>query len=342
MKKLIVILLFTFIGSLYLNAQSITNPGEYMNYFSEMYKPIQKNMWDYTSTVAKGKSARKVTGKRQELLQSMAAGERKAKTAKPYKGNTAFRDQVAEWLVNSQIILNEEYGKIMDMEEILEASYDNMEAYIMARKLAGEHQTKEVEKLKEATRVFAEANNVNLLEDDSKLSKKLEQAGIVFDYYDKLYLVFFKSYKQDAYLSDAIKNKDVNAVEQNRQTLTEYAKLGRADLRGIKNINEDGSLKLAGDKMLRVYESYSQKEAEVMKDFFMKEERFNQVKSSFDTMKKKDRTQENVDEYNTAINDFNQAVADYNLANDAVNESRSKALDDWNKSVDKFLSKYAI
>ncbi|MDE0772214.1 MAG: hypothetical protein OSB25_08445 [Salibacteraceae bacterium] len=96
--------------------------------------------------------------------------------------------------------------------------------------------------------------------------------------------MFFKSYKQDAYLSDAIKNKDVNAVEQNRQTLTEYAKLGHADLRGVKNINEVASLKLAGDKMLRAYESYSQKEASLMKDFFKKEERFNQVKNSFDTM----------------------------------------------------------
>lgn len=342
MKKILLSALVVCTYGLTSTAQSTSNPGEYMSYFSEMYKPIQKDMWDYTSTVAKGKSARKIDSKRQELLQTLAAGEQKAKTAKPYNGNTAFRDQVADWLANSQILLKEEYGKIMDMEEIKEASYDNMEAYIMARKLAGEHQTKEIEKLREATKVFAAENNVTLTEEETKLSKKLEKAGKVFDYYDKIYLVFFKSYKQDAYLNEALKNKDVNAIEQNRQTLAEFAKQGRADLRAIKNINEDGSLKLAADKVLRTYEDYAENEILVLKDFYMKEERFNKVRTSFEALKKKERTQENVNEYNTAVNEYNEAVATSNEASESVNKKSKEALDNWNKTVDKYLSKHAI
>ncbi len=342
MKKLVLIAigLTTSLSTTF--AQSTDGPGAYMGYFSEVYKPIQKDMWDYTSSVAKGKKAKKVESKRQDLLQSLAAGERKAKAAKPYEGNTAYRDEVASWLSNSQIILKEEYGKIMDMEEISEASYDNMEAYIMARKLAGDHQKEQLNKLKEATRAFADEFDVTLNEEETKLSKKLEQAGKVFDYYDKIYLVFFKSYKQDMYLSEALKNKDVNAIEQNRQTLAEFAKQGRADLREINNINEDGSLKLAGDKVLRAYEDYSNTEMLVIKDFYMKQERFNTVKTSFEALKKKERTQENVDEFNTAVNEFNEAVNKSNEATESVNKKRSDALDDWNKTVDKYLSKHAI
>lgn len=342
MKKLLTVITITAGFAFNAIGQNTDNPGAYMSYFSDLYKPIQKDMWDYTSTVAKGKSAKKIESKRQELIASMAEGESKTKAAKDYNGDTQYRDQVAEWLINSQIILKEEYGKIMDLEEISEASYDNMEAYIMARKLAGEHQKNESEKLREATKVFADANNVTLTEDDSKLSKKLERASIVFDYYDEIYLIFFKSYKQNAYLHDAIKNKDVNAIEQNRQSLAETAKQGRADLRGVTNINEDGSLKLALDKLLRSYEDYSKNEVEVMKDYFMKEERFNTVRTSFEALKKKDRTQENVNEYNTAVNEFNAAVADYNAASESSNKNLNGALEDYNKTVDKYLSKHAI
>jgi hypothetical protein len=334
-----------FIGSILafsISAQDMSNAGTYMDYFNEIYEPIQKDMWDYTSSVAKGKKAKKIDKKRVELLQTYAAAESKVSRAKAFEDDASLRDEVEKWLKTCQIILNEDYGKIMDLEELSESSYDNMEAYIKARQLAGDHMEETNANLSSATETFAREHGVKLIESESKLANKLEKAGEVFDYYDEIYLVFFKPYKQEMYLMDAVNSGDVPAIEQNRKMLLDDAVEAQNKLKEMKSLNSDPTLVDAAKEMMAFYKDEAEKEAIVYKEFFMTKERFETVKTSFEALKKKDQTQEAVEEYNGAINDYNAAVEAYNETNNSLNEQREKALNNWNKSVDKFLSKHAI
>ncbi len=334
-------ILFGWISICGVKAQDMSNAGTYMNHFNELYKPIQKNMWDYTSSVAKGKKAKKIDKKRQELLLSLSQGERSAARAKDWEGDEALRDQVVEWLKTSQIILKEEYGKIMDLEEIAEQSYDNMEAYLLAKEKASEHMQQSNTALNMETKRFAVDNNVNLIEEDTKIGKKLERANKVFKYYNEIYLIFFKAYKQEAYLIEAMTAQDVNAIEQNKNSLLDFAEEGRTKLRATKTLNNDPSMKLAADKMMQFYIQEAKVDAQTILDFYMKKEHFEKVKASFEAKKKSSRTKADVDEYNKAINDYNSAINEYNSKNNELNNKRSQNLDNWNKAVDKYLSKHA-
>ena len=50
---------------------------EYMNFISEQYADLTDDQWSYTKAVANDKSARKVEGKRQNLLKTNKAAQKK-------------------------------------------------------------------------------------------------------------------------------------------------------------------------------------------------------------------------------------------------------------------------
>ena len=324
-----------------LRAQPMENAGVYLEHYNNLYKPIQKDMWDYTSAIAKGKRARVVEKRRQELIASLHSTEFSVRRSKGFKGDEALRDVIADWMAASQIILKEDYEKIMDLEDIAEDSYDNMEAYMTAKELANEHLNEKSAVMSGEVERFAKENEIHLIDDDSRLAHKLERADEVFKYYNKIYLVFFKSFKQEAYLMAALDASDLNGIEQNRTTLAEYAAQGKTDLNGIKNINSDVSVKNACRELLDLYLKESKEYVDAMTSYIMKKEGFDRMQKAFEAKKKSQRTKEDVEKYNKAVNEMNQSGNEYNDVINKLNSERSSRIDNWNKSVDHFLSKYA-
>ncbi len=52
-----------------------------------------------------------------------------------YKGEKAYRDSAVSFMKLYYNVLNEDYSKIINMEDIAEQSYDDMEAYMMAKEM---------------------------------------------------------------------------------------------------------------------------------------------------------------------------------------------------------------
>jgi hypothetical protein len=119
-----------------LQAQNVANAGSYMSYIGEQQREIMKDFMSYTSAVAHGKSARKVENRRQELLKTMTDSRRKITGMAAYQGDKSLRDSTAKFLLISYHVLNDDYGKIMNLEEVAEQSYDAMEAYLLAQAIA--------------------------------------------------------------------------------------------------------------------------------------------------------------------------------------------------------------
>lgn len=309
---------------------------DYMNVFTTEYGKIQQDMWDYTSSVSHGKSARKVEKRRGELIQTSNAALSKAKSAKGFNGSTQFRDSVIEYFRISNIVLKEDYAKIVDMEAVSEESYDAMEAYMLARDRANDRLLAASEMVEREQKAFAAANNITLISSEDALDKKMAIAGQVYDTYNEIYLIFFKSFKQELYLTDAIGRQDINAIEQNRNALISTAKEGLAKIDAVKPYKNDKSMVEATRKLLNFYIEEGTNEVPKMADYFMKTENFNKVKKAFDEIPEKKRTQANVDEYNKAVNEMNAAVNTYNSTNQNLNKKRSALIDGWNGTAEKF------
>ena len=326
-----------------LSAQSAAeSPVQHMNHISEIDIQIQKKYLSYMSTIAHTNSARKMEKRREDLILSIQEASRSISRIRPYKGDASLRDTYAEFLKILLTVFKEDYHKIVNMEEIAEQSYDNMEAYLLAQEKANEKLNEAAEKIEPVYTAFAAKNNVTLQDSgkENEVSKKLRITGNVNEYYHKIYLIFFKSYHQEEYLLRAIGANNINAVEQNRNTLLKYSAEGLSKLDTVKTFAGDGSLLNNCRKMLEFYKLEASTKIPVMTEYLIKRDEFEKIQKAFEAKPQSQRSQADVDKYNKALNDMNQRINKFNQVGEEMNKARARNLDGWNNAVKQFLDNH--
>jgi hypothetical protein len=312
-------------------------PVEYMSAISKEQAEITDQFINYTSSVAHGKSARKVEKNRKALVQTVADARAKVKSMPAYKGDENLRNATHEYLELCYNVLHFDYEKIVDMEEIAEQSYDNMEAYLLAQDKVDEKMKEAGDKYTSAYNAFAASNNVTIVDNDDQTNKKLEKIGKVNDYYHKVFLVTFKAMKQYAYLMLAIEKQDVSGIEQNKSTLEKDAAEGLTKLEEIKSFNGDLTLVNASKKMMQFYQKAAATHSPVITNFIMENEKFQELKKNVEGNPK--RTQSDVDKYNKAAADMNKTNEKYNKTINDMNNGSNQTSNDWNNAVKNFMDK---
>lgn len=333
----LILALSLFVGT-YASGQGAAT--DYMDAFSKEYRTIQQDMWDYTSSVSHGKSARKVEKRRAELIQTSNTALTNAKAAKAFNSSSRFKDSVVRYFMIVNIVLKEDYSKIVNMEEVAEESYDAMEAYMLARERANAKLQEAGEMINREQRKFCEDNSITLLESKDPLQEKMAVAGKVYEHYNEVYLIFFKTYKQEVYLMAAIEKKDLSAIEQNRAALKATAEESLKKLEKMQGYNGDKSLVDATRELLKFYLQEASGEVSKISEFYLKAENFEKVKTAFEQKKEKDRKQADVDAYNKAVNDMNAAAGTFSSVTQSLNTQRAKLVDNWNKVAQKLTDKY--
>lgn len=319
-----------------LQAQYST-PVEYMNAFTSLDIEMANDYMSYLSAVAHGHRARKMEKRRKELLATVAEGRKKAMALPPYQGNNSLRQAYVDYVGLLHAVLNEDYGKIVNLEEIAEQSYDAMEAYLLAEDQANEKLRIASDTLHNSYRKFAADNHVRLIDSESKTSKKLEQAGRVNRYYNQIYLIYFKSSKQEIYLIDAMNKNDLNAFEQNRSSLSAVSAEGLQKLTTVKPFDGDYTLVIFARKLLELYKVEADQKLKIYPNLVLQKDQFDKFKKTYDEKPERTRTQADVNQYNKFVNDINKTTDTFNKANNEVNASRSKLTDAWQTAVEKFM-----
>jgi len=314
------------------------NPVAHMSFFTSRELELSKKYLDYMTQVAHGNRARKMEKKRQELIGQIRQSLNEANRLRPYKGDASLRNAYKVYWDILYKVFNEDYHKIVNMEEIAEQSYDMMEAYLLAQEKAGEVLSDAQDKIEPVYNEFAAKNNVRLIEGgDSKLEKKMRQVSAVNAYYHDIFLIFFKSHKQEAYVMDAVARKDLNGIEQNRSTLLKYASEGLERMDTIKAFKGDGSLATACRKVLEFHKLEAEKQLPGLNDYLLKNDEFEKIKKAFDAKPANKRTKADVDAFNKAVNEVNAALESSNKVLVAMNAGREKALDQWNSTRQRFM-----
>ena len=317
-------------------SQDFGNPGEYIGYISKANETLTEKYLVYLSSVSHGKSARKVEKRRQELLQTINDTRYNIAGMPPFKGDKSLRDTTVTYIKILNNVFNEDYGKIVNMEEIAEQSYDLMEAYLLAQKKANEKLQQAALRQRIVQAEFAKKNNVNLIDKTSELGEKINVAEKVMEHYHQVYLLFFKSYKQEAYLLDAVNQKKMVSIEQNINSLQKFSEQGLVTLKGMQGYNNDPILIDACAKTLEFFKQEADN-GNAISDFFLKQENFEKLKKQFD---KSQRTQQDVDNYNKAVKDLNDALKQFNASNADMNKKRAVVIDDWNDAYKKYMDNY--
>ncbi len=322
-----------------IHAQNSQEALKYMESINKELNDITADMWDYTSAAAHGKSARKIENRRRDVLKSNLEAQKKIGKMPDFEGDKSYRDSVISFLKLSFNVLNNDFAKIVDMEEIAEQSYDAMEAYLLAEERANQKLNVTSQMLSAQQALFGASHGITMNDSKDKISLKLEAASEVYKYYNAVYLIFFKSFKQEAYMIEAQNKGDINAMKQDADALSKFSAEGIKQVDTLKPFKGDGSVKTDSKDMLLFYRNEATKDAPILINFSVKKENFDKIKAAFDAKPQNSRSQADVTSMNNAVNDYNKASNEYNKVNGESNKRRSELLNKWNDTVSKFIDK---
>lgn len=337
MKKQLVIFLFIcsgFITGVF--AQDMDSPGSYMTAINDVHLEMNQKYLAYMSAAAHGRRARKVEKLRKQVLESIESSRYNTINLPIYKGDNSLRQSSIDYIKLCYNVFNEDYARIVNMEEIAEQSYDEMQAYLLLREQTSKKINEALNKMDLAARAFADKYNVEIVNTKDAFDQKLEDAGNLNRYTDKIFLIFFKCYWQDGEIVKAMNAGKLIDIEQGRNSLIRFADEGLAGLDTLMAFAGDPSLSNSCRSVLKFYKKMAQEDLPKQSDYFLKKENFEKVKRAFDSKPERDRTKKDVDEFNKAVSEVNAASESFNRVNKTTNENRNKLLKDWNDAEKAF------
>jgi hypothetical protein len=309
-----------------------------MGYIGKQQENISKKYMAYASASAHGKEARKVENIRQKLLNEVQEARMNIGSMPSYKGDKSYRDTSVNFMKMYFNILNDDYARVLNLEEIAENSYDEMEALLNVKDAIDLKLEEGNKRVREAQIAFAKAHNVNLVEGEANaLTEKLNKVHDLNKYYNEVYLIFFKPYVQEQSLVEAISKKNVTGVEQSKNALRKYSEEGLEKLKTIKSYEGDNSVTDACKSLLQFYIKEADATATIS-EFTLANENFDKIKTEF--QKKSDPSKADVDAYNNAVKDINNKSQKYNQTLNDLNKQRSESLNNWNKTVNQFFDEH--
>lgn len=315
---------------------------DYMNDLTETIGETKKETWQYLKAVTRGKGAKKVESKRQKLIQELRTVKLKVKRKKAFAGDLTLKTSIVQYLDMSYDVIKGNFDKILDMEGIAEQSYDLMEAYILAQEQANTKLHEAFEVVTDAQGNFAAKYDITIVEGEAdKTSKKIAKANKTLKYYNEIYLIFFKAYKEEVYILEAQERNDTKAMEEYMARLITVTDEGLTKIKAKENYRNDISIKNAARDMLLFYSKEAKKDFPQVLDFYKKKQHFETVKKSFDAKKPKQRTKADVNEFNKAVKAYNGAINTFNNVNKLANTQRGAKLKQWNKKVQSFFDKHS-
>jgi len=340
MKSSIRLLLFTFlIVTQQTTAQQFQNALRYLEFVSGEQEIITRNTWKYTKAIAHSKNDHAIDSKRNALIKSIERAQTKIAKAETFEG-AEFKQNVLENLELNKNLLQQDYAKIIDMKEVADQSYDLMEAYMMAREMADEKMTKAQQEYEMHYYAYARKHNIEIIESESDLGKKMQISSEVFDHYNELYLIFFKANMNEVYLYDAIERDDIGAIQQSSSALLKSASEGLSILDTVALYEKDRMLVDATRKVFEFYLDEAENQVPKLTDFLILNEEFETIRTQLENTPKKKRTKAQIDAYNEKVPQINKAVDEYNRTNTLLNKKRQEVVGGLQSAYERFLSKH--
>jgi len=336
MKTILLSLLFVSTFAVNGFCQDLTNPGTYMTAVSSAQTDMNQKYMAYMSAAAHGRRARKLEKMRKAVLESITNCRYKITDLPFYKGDNSLRQSCIDYVALCYNVFNDDYGRIVNTEEIAEQSFDGMQQFILLQEKTNEKINEASGKINTAEKAFAAKYNVNLIEGSTELGEKMAIASKLNHYRNQLYLIFFKCNWQDNQMTDAMNKKKVNDVEQSRSSVVRYANEGILALDSLKFFMGDAALGNACKQMLTYYKRMAENDVPKLTEFYLKQENFDKLKKAFDAKPANARTKEDVDAFNKGVKEINDAVNAFNQINNKVNKERAQALNDWEKTEKEF------
>ncbi len=338
MRKCVYLMLFlTLFSKTKIYSQTIENAGDYMTQISSAQVEMDQKYMAYVSAAAHSRRARKVEKLRGQALESIDNARSKTMGLPKYKSDNSLRQASIDYIQFCYRIFNDDYSKIVNMEEIAEQSVDQMEVFLLLEEKTTEKLEEASSNLSKAEKDFAAKYSVTLVDSKNELFDKMTTAGYVNRYCDKLYILFFKCNWEDGQMFNALNSHKINDAEQARNSLISFADEGLTELKSdsLRDLKGNSGLANGCRQALEFYSRMAKNDIPKLTDFYLKQENFNKIKKSMDA-KGSNRTKDDVNEYNKAVKKMNESVSSFNQLNQDLNKRRQETSQTWENSEKSF------
>lgn len=337
LTKLFFIALFTF--SFNAQAQKFSTALDYLEFLGKEQETVTKNMWKYTKAIAHSKSDRSIKGKRNVLIKSVERAIAKIEKAQGFEGDD-YKKKVLRHMNLNKSLLKQDYAKIVDLKAVAEQSYDFMEAYILAQELADKKMEESQAEYEKDFYAFASKNDINIVESDSDIGKKMKISNEVFNHTNKMHLIFFKVYINEVYLWDAVKENDISAIQQNTNALNQTAKEGLEILKTVELYKKDKALITATEAVFKFFIDETENKITQLTDFLVLKSDVESIQKTLEKTPEGKRTKEQINNYNKKVKEVNKALANYNKINNTLNSGRERVLNRLDTTKSNFLGRH--
>jgi hypothetical protein len=321
-------------------SQDLDNPGNYISAISKAHVDMNQRYMAYVSAAAHSRRAKKIEKLRTAALESIETAKMNTIDLPIYKGDNVLRQASIDYIQMCYNVFNDDYSKIVNMEEIAEQSYDGMQAYILLQEKTGEKLREAGDKMQNASKAFAQKYNVNLIDSKSELGEKMEKSSKTNHYFNQIYLLYFKCSWQDGVLTKALNAKKLNDAEQARNALIKFAEEGLKILDTFPRFDGDASMINTCKQALKDYKKMAETDVLKMTDYYLKDENFQKIKKSLDAKSESSRTQQDIDAFNKAVNEINAAVNASNEASNKTNQIRNQIQQNWELTSKTFFDEH--
>jgi hypothetical protein len=336
-KYLFLLLLITTIGTT--TAQKFDNAFAYLEFISEEQETITKNMWNYTKAMAHNRNEKNVENKRISVIKSIEQAKKKIGSATSFNDDP-YKESVLDNLDISESLMKMDYAKIIDMKAVSQQSYDMMEQYVLAQELADKRMA-EAQKEYEAKFVdYAKRHNIEIIENETDLGRKMQISNDVFAYYNGMYLPFFKANITESYILEALEANDISALQQSAISLAIIVKEEREVINAMELYKDDERVLEATNTAFDFYLEEAEVHIPEMIDFLLLQEEVENISKIIEKTSKRKRTKVQIDGYNSKVDELNKKVKTFNKLSAKLNKERTKILNNLNKANDDFLARH--
>lgn len=330
----VIILMIVICISSSVKAQKFTDAKKYWEAIDNKHSKVARHLLAFSNAVSTNEKAATIASLSKTLLTELNKEEIAISAMPAFQNNKAFRDSAAIFMKNCFNLLNIDYGKIATAQPATENSFDKMKDQLAAKVAA-------IQKLKAANVAYDTASlqfSTKFVTSADAYSNKFQQAATVNIYYNKIYLLYFKTYNAEFYLLDAIKKRDGNSVAQNKKIVNQDAQDGLKQLDTTAAFNNDDNLVKKCQAILNFYSDETDQKMDAVSDYFTEAKDFQKTRSEYE--RNQSHTKDQVKEYEKAVNQFNKSLGAFNKAFDRLNHKRQKALKKWNHAIKKFFGKH--
>ena len=143
------------------SAQDVTaNAGTYMTAITNAETGMDKAYMAYISAAAHSTRKRKVEKMRNQAVDNILTCQNTISNLPDYKGDNSLRQASLAYVQLCYKVFNDDYAHIVNMEDITERSYDEMQAYLLLQQATNDSLQVGSERIAKMQKRFAAKYNV--------------------------------------------------------------------------------------------------------------------------------------------------------------------------------------